>query len=62
MVYFVKFRGSNKIYSQRFWYLESARVFARSLNRRAFIVDKDNNILCRFNYGREVTGNVYFEV
>ena len=57
MTYSVKFRGSNKVYTQRFYYLESARVFARSLNRRAFVVDKDNRILCRFDSGREVTSN-----
>ena len=57
MSYFVKFRGSNKVYTQRFWYLESARVFARTLNRRAFVVDKDNRILCRFDQGKEVVSN-----
>lgn len=57
MVYSVKFRGSNKVYTQRFYYFESARVFARTLNRRAFVVDKDNKVLCSFNRGREVMNN-----
>lgn len=53
MLYSVKFNGCNKVYTQRFYYFESARVFARCLNRQAFVVDKDNKILCRFNRGRE---------